>query len=80
MKTEILNMNDKFQPFGAVPPDEQWLFKNQKAFESVRNGLRDAAEGKISNPDFHKAVIEAQTRLRNGTAEWHTFEEVFGTA
>ncbi|MDM8550637.1 hypothetical protein QUF72_11185 [Desulfobacterales bacterium HSG2] len=38
----------------------------------------DGAEIIFSNPDFHKAVIEAQTRLRDGTAEWHTFEEVFG--
>ena len=87
MKTEILNVNDKFQDVGisvidnhkrisianlignqiktvrlymntqgeillqplvAIPPDEQWLFKNEEAFESVQNGLRDAAEGKIS--------------------------------
>ena len=32
----------------------------------------------FSNPDFHKALIDVQSGLRNGTAEWHTFEEVFG--
>jgi len=90
MKTEILNVNDKFQdmgisvidshkrisvanlignrittvrmymntqgeillqPLAAVPHDEQWLFKNEKAIESLRKGLRDAAEGKISKFD-----------------------------
>jgi hypothetical protein len=56
MKTEILNVNDKFQdvlqPLVAVPPDEQWLFKNEMAFESVQKGLRDAAQGKISKLDL----------------------------
>ncbi len=31
----------------------------------------------LSNPDFHKALIDVQSRLRKGTAKWHTFEEVF---
>ncbi|MCP4697064.1 MAG: hypothetical protein GY862_09460 [Gammaproteobacteria bacterium] len=31
-----------------------------------------------SNPAFQKALIDMQHRLRNGTAEWHGFEEVFG--
>ena len=31
----------------------------------------------LFNPEFYKALLEIQTRLRNGTAEWYTFEEVF---
>lgn len=27
---------------------------------------------------FHKAMEEAQTRLRTGSAHWHSYEEVFG--
>jgi len=32
----------------------------------------------LSNPDFHKALLDVQSRLRNDTAQWHSFEEVFG--
>ena len=45
--------------------------------------LKRQAQGKsmdiiLSNPDFHKALIDVQFRLRDGTAKWHTFDEVFG--
>lgn len=43
-----------------------------------RQSQGDPMEVILSNPDFHQALIEAQSRLRNGTAEWHTFDEVFG--
>ncbi|RLC13398.1 MAG: hypothetical protein DRI57_16290 [Deltaproteobacteria bacterium] len=39
------------QPISDIPHSEQWLFRNEKAIVSVRNGLRDAAEGKISKLD-----------------------------
>ena len=32
----------------------------------------------ISDPNFHAALIDIQTRLREGSTEWCTFEEVFG--
>ncbi|OGL43774.1 MAG: hypothetical protein A2161_07130 [Candidatus Schekmanbacteria bacterium RBG_13_48_7] len=32
----------------------------------------------ITNPDFQKALIQVQSRLRDGSAKWYTFEEVFG--
>ncbi len=38
----------------------------------------DSMEIILSNPDFHEALIDVQSRLRNGTGKWHTFEEVFG--
>ena len=37
----------------------------------------DSMEIIFSNPDFHKALIEVQSRLRDGTAKWHTFDDVF---
>ncbi len=37
----------------------------------------DSMEIILENPDFHQAVIEIQKRLRNGTAKWHSFEDVF---
>lgn len=43
-----------------------------------RRAQGDSMEIIFSSPDFHKALIDVQSRLRDGTAEWHTFEEVFG--
>ncbi len=31
-----------------IPASEAWLFQNEEAFESVKKGLKDASEGKIS--------------------------------
>jgi hypothetical protein len=31
----------------------------------------------LSDPDFHKALLNVQSNLQSGKAEWHTFEEVF---
>ncbi|MGA2467785.1 MAG: hypothetical protein ABSH06_25990 [Thermodesulfobacteriota bacterium] len=36
------------QPVVEIPASEAWLFKNKEAFESVKKGLKDASEGKIS--------------------------------
>ena len=38
----------------------------------------DSMETILSDPDFHIALLDVQSRLRNGTAKWHAFEEVFG--
>jgi hypothetical protein len=45
--------------------------------------LKRKAEGDnmdliFSDPDFYHAILDVQSRIRNGTAEWYTFEEVFG--
>ena len=32
----------------------------------------------IAEPAFQAAMEEAQDKLRNGTAEWHSYDEVFG--
>ena len=42
-----------------------------------RRAQGDSTEIILSNPDFHKALIDVQSRLRDGTAEWLTFDEVF---
>ncbi len=31
----------------------------------------------FSNPDFHMALVEMKEKLKNGSAEWYTFEDVF---
>ncbi len=43
-----------------------------------RQAQGDSMEIILSDPDFHKAILDVQSRLRNGTAKWHTFKEVFG--
>ena len=32
----------------------------------------------LTHPAFEKAMQDAQMKLRHGTAEWHSYEEVFG--
>jgi len=41
------------RPVVEIPASELWLFRNKEALESVKKGLKDASEGKISklNPD-----------------------------
>jgi hypothetical protein len=43
-----------------------------------RQAQGDSMEMILSNPDFHKALIDVQSRLCDGTAKWHPFEKVFG--
>ncbi len=43
-----------------------------------RQAQGDNMEIIFSNPDFQKALVDVQSRLRDGTAKWYTFEEVFG--
>jgi len=38
----------------------------------------DSTEVVFSNPEFCQAIKDVQRKLRDGSAEWHTFEEVFG--
>jgi hypothetical protein len=39
-------------PQVTIPASEAWLFNNPKALASVRRGLSDAANGKISRVDL----------------------------
>jgi hypothetical protein len=39
-------------PQTTVPVSEMWLFKNPKALASVKRGLSDAAQGKVSIVDL----------------------------
>ncbi len=32
----------------TIPISERWLYKNKEALKSVRKGLKDASEGRIS--------------------------------
>ena len=38
----------------------------------------DNIDNLSSDSDFYKALVDVQTKLRDGTGQWHTFEEVFG--
>ncbi len=33
----------------------------------------------LSHPKFQSAMEESQSKLRNGTATWHSYDEVFNT-
>ncbi len=46
-------------------------------------GLKQQTQGDstdiiFSDPNFCQALTDSLSRLRNGSAEWHTFDEVFG--
>ena len=32
----------------------------------------------LAHPAFHKAMEDAQAKLHAGTAQWHSYDEVFG--
>lgn len=32
----------------------------------------------LSNPAFQQAMEDAQNKLKTGTAQWHSYDEVFG--
>jgi F0F1-type ATP synthase delta subunit len=32
----------------------------------------------LSHPAFHEAMEQVQAKLQDGTARWHSFDEVFG--
>jgi hypothetical protein len=39
------------QPIAEIPASELWLFQNPEAMNEIREGLRDASQGKISRLD-----------------------------
>ena len=43
-----------------------------------RQAQGDSMEIILSDPGFHKALLNIQSRLRDGKAKWYSFEEVFG--
>jgi len=38
----------------------------------------EAMEKILTHLAFHHAMEDAQAKLRNGTAQWHSYDEVFG--
>lgn len=40
------------RPVVEIPASEAWFFRNERAMENVKAGLKDAAEGKISKLDL----------------------------
>jgi len=42
-----------------------------------RRNHRDTTKAVLSDPDFYQALQEVRARIQDGSARWHTFEEVF---
>ena len=42
-----------------------------------RRSQGDSMDLIYANPGFNKAVLDVQARLKNGSAEWNSFDEVF---
>ncbi len=42
-----------------------------------RRSAGDVSDMVLANPAFHEALVDVQARLRDGSAEWHSFDEVF---
>jgi hypothetical protein len=42
-----------------------------------RGAQGNAAPSLLAHPAFGRALEEARTRLRDGTARWHSYDEVF---
>ena len=42
------------QPVVEIPAAEAWLFQNQEALTAVKQGLEDAAKGRVSRVDLNK--------------------------
>lgn len=38
----------------------------------------DYVESIFAHPAFQQAMEEAQTKLRTGSAQWHSYDEIFG--
>lgn len=43
-----------------------------------RNSDGEPLKEILSNPFFHKSMDEAHSKLKNGTAVWHSYDDVFG--
>ena len=43
-----------------------------------RKSEGDSMELIVSDPHFYSAIRDVQSRLREGKAKWHSFEDVFG--
>jgi len=43
-----------------------------------RRTCQDSTDIILSDPTFSQALKEAHTRIKDGSAQWHTFGEVFG--
>lgn len=50
------------EPFKEIPAREAWLFENKLALSKVRQGLQDAAKGKVSKRgDFSQFVDDEKS-------------------
>jgi hypothetical protein len=58
--------SDKHTLFGVVD-DETWLSKNKKALRSVKKGIKEAEDGKISKVDMSDERIKEDEHGKDNT-------------
>ena len=51
---------------------------NQYFLSIKRRVEKEAVEDIFAKPVFHQAMENVYLKLRNGSAKWHTYDEVFG--
>jgi len=51
---------------------------NQYVLSIKRSVEGEKTEEILANPVFYKAMEEAQKKLKDGTAQWHSYDELFG--
>ncbi|XOF35261.1 MAG: DUF6364 family protein [Candidatus Electrothrix sp. YB6] len=43
-----------------------------------RRKCREQTDTVLADPEFSQTLTEVHTRIQDGSAQWHTFDEVFG--
>ncbi len=51
---EVVEGKIILEPMRAIPEREAWLYQNPEALDSVKRGLKDAADGKVVDFDPDK--------------------------
>ena len=51
---EVIDGKIVLEPMKAIPERESWLYQNPDALASVKRGLKDAADGKVTDFDPDK--------------------------
>ena len=48
------------EPLAEIPAREKWLFENKIALNQVAQGIKEAAQGKLTKKDFSKYLDDEE--------------------